>query len=89
MSVSANNIRNLAVVGHSGEGKSTLCEAILLNGGSIERMGKTDLGTTVSDFDEQELARKISVSLSVTHDVAGHETQSVGRPRILRLRRRV
>lgn len=67
MSVSANNIRNLAVVGHSGEGKSTLCEAILLNGGSIERMGKTDLGTTVSDFDEQELARKISVSLSVLH----------------------
>ena len=50
MSVSANNIRNLAVVGHSGEGKTTLCEAILLNGGSIERMGKTDLGTTLSDF---------------------------------------
>lgn len=67
MSVSANNIRNLAVVGHSGEGKTTLCEAILFNGGSIERMGKTDLGTTVSDFDEQEISRKISVSLSVLH----------------------
>lgn len=67
MSVSANNIRNIAIVGHSGEGKTTLCEAILFNGGSIERMGKTDLGTTVSDFDEQEISRKMSVSLSAAY----------------------
>ena len=39
MSVSAKNIRNIAIVGHSGEGKTTLCEAILFNGGAIERMG--------------------------------------------------
>lgn len=69
MSVSANNIRNIAVVGHSGEGKTTLCEAILLNGGTIERMGKTDNGTTVSDFDEQEIARKISISLSASNTI--------------------
>ena len=67
MSVSAKNIRNIAIVGHSGEGKTTLCEAILFNGGAIERMGKVDLGTTVSDFDEQEIARKMSVSLSVAY----------------------
>lgn len=67
MGVSANNIRNIAVVGHSGEGKTTLCEAILFNGGSIERMGKTDLGTTVSDFDEQETSRKMSISLSAAY----------------------
>lgn len=67
MSVSANNIRNIAVVGHSGEGKTTLCEAILFNGGTIERMGKTDNGTTVSDFDDQEISRKISISLSVSN----------------------
>ena len=65
MSISAKNIRNIAIVGHSGEGKTTLCEAMLFNGGSIERMGRTDAGNTVSDFDEQETARKISVSLSV------------------------
>lgn len=63
----ATNIRNLAIVGHSGEGKTTLTEAILFNGGTIERMGKTDNGTTVSDFDEQEIARKISISLSLSH----------------------
>ena len=67
MSVSAKNIRNIAIVGHSGEGKTTLTEAILFNGGAIERMGKVDAGTTVSDFDEQEIARKMSVSLSVAY----------------------
>ncbi len=65
MGVSAKNIRNIAIVGHSGEGKTTLMEAMLYNGGSIERMGKTDNGTTVSDFDEQEIARKTSISLSL------------------------
>ena len=69
MIFSAKDIRNIAVIGHSGEGKTTLCEAMLFNGGSITRMGKTDNGTTVSDFDEQEIARKMSVSLSVTHTV--------------------
>ena len=67
MSVSAKNIRNIAIVGHSGEGKTTLCEAILFNGGAIERMGRVDTGTTVSDFDEQEIARKMSVSLSADY----------------------
>ena len=67
MSTPATDIRNIAIIGHSGEGKTTLCEAILFNGGAIERMGKSDLGTTVSDFDEQEIARKMSISLSVAY----------------------
>ncbi len=67
MSVSAKNIRNIAVVGHSGEGKTTLCEAMLLNAGAIERMGKIENGTTVCDFDEQEIARGSSVSLAVAY----------------------
>lgn len=67
MSISAKDIRNIAIIGHGGEGKTTLCEAMLFNGGSIDRMGKVDQGTTVSDFDEQEIAKRSSVSLSVTH----------------------
>ena len=45
-----------AIVGHSGEGKTTLTEAILFNSGAIERMGFAAAGTTVSDFDEQKIA---------------------------------
>lgn len=64
MKVSGENIRNIAVIGHSGEGKTTLCEAALFCAGAIDRMGRSDDGTTVSDYDEQEKARKSSVYLS-------------------------
>ena len=47
MGISAKNIRNVAIIGHSGEGKTTLTEAMLFNGGSLERMGKIENGTTV------------------------------------------
>ena len=57
-------IRNIAIVGHSGEGKTTLCEAMLFNGGVIDRQGKVADGTTVSDFDELEKAKKMSIYAS-------------------------
>lgn len=64
MDVSAKNIRNIAIVGHSGEGKTTLCEAMLFNGGACDRMGRTEDGTTVMDFDETEKSKKLSVYAS-------------------------
>lgn len=67
MNVHGENIRNIAIVGHSGEGKTTLCEAILLNGGAIDRMGKVTDGTTVSDFDELEKAKKMSIYTSCSY----------------------
>ena len=69
MKFNAKNIRNVAIMGHSGEGKTSLAEAILLNGGSIDRLGKTDQGNTVMDFDEQEIARKMSISLATAYTV--------------------
>ena len=61
------NIRNIAVVGHSGEGKTTLVEAILFNGGAIDRQGKVVDGTTVSDFDDLEKAKKMSIYTSCSY----------------------
>ena len=59
-------IRNVAIIGHSGEGKTTLTEAILFNAGVIDRQGRVDDGNTVSDYDAEEIARKTSISLTVS-----------------------
>lgn len=59
-------IRNVAIIGHSGEGKTTLTEAILFNAGEIDRQGKVDDGNTVSDFEQEEIARKTSISLTAS-----------------------
>ena len=67
MAINSENIRNIAIIGHSGEGKTTLCEAILFNGGAIDRQGKVVDGTTVSDFDELERAKKMSVYTSCSY----------------------
>ena len=59
-------IRNVAIIGHSGEGKTTLTEAILFNAGAIDRQGRVDDGNTVSDFEQEEIARKTSISLTAS-----------------------
>ena len=58
------NIRNIALIGHGGAGKTSLAEAILFNGGAIAKMGKVTDGTTVMDFTAEEIERKTSVSLA-------------------------
>ena len=67
MKFQGENIRNIAVMGHSGEGKTTLVEAMLFNGGAIDRQGKTLDGTTVSDYDELEKAKKMSIYTSCSY----------------------
>lgn len=67
MNITAKEIRNVAVIGHSGEGKTTLCEAMLFNGGVIDRMGKVEDGSTLMDFDELEKSKKLSVFTSVAY----------------------
>ncbi|MBR2454420.1 MAG: elongation factor G [Clostridia bacterium] len=58
----SNNIRNIAVLGHGGKGKTTLCEAMLYVSGATDRLGKVADGNTVLDFDAEEKRRKSSVS---------------------------
>jgi elongation factor G len=58
-------VRNVVLVGHSGSGKTTLVEALLSATGTIQRMGRVEDGTTVSDFDEVEIRQQRSVNLTV------------------------
>ncbi len=62
---STDKIRNLALVGHSGCGKTTLTENLLFRTGVTSRQGKVEDGNTVSDFDKEEINRKVSIRLSI------------------------
>jgi elongation factor G len=62
---SGSEIRNVAVVGHNDTGKTSLVTQLLFNAGAITRLGKIDDGTTVTDFDQDEIDRKHSISAAV------------------------
>jgi elongation factor G len=63
----AASIRNVALVGHTGAGKTQLASAILADAGMINRFGKVDDGTTITDYDEEEIARKHTLSASLAY----------------------
>jgi len=60
-------IRNVVVVGHSHDGKTTLCEALLHTAGATQRMGSTDQGTSIFDHEPEEQRRSISIAAAVAH----------------------
>src|SRR4051812_34688953 len=75
------NIRNVALVGHGGAGKTSLAEALLFAAGATNRLGKIEDGTTVCDFDPEEQRRRISVSLALApFEVGDHKVNVLDAP---------
>jgi elongation factor G len=67
MAVEPGKIRNVAVIGHRGTGKTSLVEAMLFQAGATNRLGTTEAGSTVSDWDEDEQKRQMSLAASICH----------------------
>ena len=63
----AASIRNVAVVGHGGSGKTQLVSALLFDAGMVNRLGKVDEGNTVTDYDDEEITRKHTLSASLAY----------------------
>src|SRR5919204_1574532 len=81
MAIEIDKIRNVAVVGHGGVGNTSLVEAILFAAGAVTRLGKVDDGTTTTDWDADEIKRKISINTAVAYcDWKGHRVNLVDTP---------
>ena len=63
----AADIRNVALIGHGDCGKTSLASALLFVAGAVNRLGRVDDGTATTDFDEEEIDRKISLQTSLAH----------------------
>ncbi|MEK7445029.1 MAG: elongation factor G [candidate division NC10 bacterium] len=81
MATDITKIRNIGVVGHGGVGKTSLVEGMLFAAGAVTRLGRVDDGTTTTDFDPDEIKRKISLSTAVAYcDYRGHRLTLVDTP---------
>ncbi|HID87268.1 MAG TPA: elongation factor G [Anaerolineae bacterium] len=77
----ADQLRNVVLLGHSSSGKTSLTEALLYDTGATSRMGRVEDGTTVSDYDEEEKRRKISVNTSIVPcEWQGHKINLLDTP---------
>ena len=87
--VDSKDIRNVALISHSGTGKTSLVEAMLMASGAITRLGNVEDGTTTSDYEPEEIKRKSSIQTSVAPcTVSGRKLNFSGRSGLPRFRGR-
>src|SRR3989442_11753059 len=60
-------IGNVGIVGHGSSGRTSLASALLFSSGTVNRLGRVDQGNTITDFEEEEIARKVSISSALCH----------------------
>ncbi|PYM06922.1 MAG: elongation factor G, partial [Candidatus Rokuibacteriota bacterium] len=81
MALDIARIRNVGFVGHGGVGKTSLVEALLFAAGAVTRLGRVDDGTTTTDFDPDEIKRKISLNIALAYcDYKNHRINLVDMP---------
>ncbi len=79
--IDVEKIRNVAVIAHGGAGKTSLVEAMLYNSGSIDRLGNVQDGTTTTDYEPEEIERKITISSAFAFcDWKGHRANLIDTP---------
>ena len=81
MAYSTEKIRNICLLGHGGDGKTSLVESMLYLTGKIDRLGKTADGNTVCDYDPEEIKRKISIQTTLaTVETQGYKLNVLDTP---------
>ena len=83
MSYETKNIRNIALLGHGNNGKTSLAESMLYVTGAIDRLGKVSDGNTVCDYDAEEIARQITIATPLLRQLRRLQDQRIGLPRLL------
>ncbi|HEC99975.1 MAG TPA: hypothetical protein ENN18_06310, partial [Proteobacteria bacterium] len=67
MGIQLDKVRNIALIAHSGAGKTSLTEAMLFAAGRTNRLGRVDDGTSILDYEPEEIKRKITISSAFNH----------------------
>ncbi len=75
--IKSEDLRNVAVIGHGQSGKTSLVSAFLFNSGMVNRLGKVDQGNSVTDYEDEEIEKKISIQASLAYAIQGNNKTNI------------